>query len=87
MVALTVTAPVSTTITNVTFTINGVSHRELSYLSIQPVVLGMRIADLIINNIPASLNGLSVGCTAELSTDVIVSCVPIIILQIQGMPF
>ena len=85
--ALTATAPVSTTVTNITFTINGVPHRELSDLSIQPVVLGMRNADLIINNIPVSLNGYSVGCTAELSTGVIVSCVPNITLQVQGISF
>ena len=87
MAALSVLAPVSTTVTNITFTINGVPYRELSGLSIQPVVLGMRSADLIINNTPASLNGNSVGCTAELSTGAIVSCVPVIVLQVQGMIF
>ena len=87
MAALSVLAPVSTTVTNITFTINGVSHRELSGLSIQPVVLGMRNADLIINNIPASFNKNSMGCTAELSTGTIVSCTPIITLQVQGISF
>ena len=85
--ALSALAPVSTTVTNITFTINGVSHREFSGLSIQPVVLGMRSVDLIVNNIPASLNGNSVGCTAELSTGAIVSCAPIITLQVQGNSF
>ena len=85
MAAIIAIAPISTTITNITFAINGVPHRELSDLLIQPVLLGTRSADLILFNIPASLNGSTVGCTAQMSTDAIVSCAPIITLKVQGM--
>ena len=85
MAALIAVAPISTTFTNITFTINGVPHRELFDLLIQFVMLGTRSADLIIYNIPASLNGSTVGCTAQMSTGAIVSCAPIITLKVQGM--
>ena len=82
---ITVGSPISTTIRNITFTFNGVPHTAIAGLSFQPIMLDVRFTDLIINNIPASLNGNTVGCIAELSTGATVTCAPIQTLQVQGM--
>ena len=71
------------TITNITFTINGRPTSEITGLNIDPVVPNMAVVNLIIRNIPASLNGNSVSCTAELSTGDMASCTPQT-LQVQG---
>ena len=74
---------IPTTITNITFTINGRPTSEITDLNIDPVVPNMAYVDLIIRNIPASLNGNGVSCTAELSTGDMASCTPQT-LQVQG---
>ena len=73
-----------TTITNVTFKINGRPISEITGLNIDPVVLNMAVVNLIIRNIPASLNDNIVNCTAELSTGDMAFCMPPRTLQVQG---
>ena len=72
-----------TTITNITFTINGMPTSEITGLTTDPVVVNMVVVNLVIRNIPASLNGNSLSCTAEVSTGDMASCTPRT-LQVQG---
>ena len=74
---------ITTTITSITFTINGRPISEITGLTTDPVVVNMNVVNLIIRNIPASLNGKIVSCTAELSTGDMASCAPRT-LQVQG---
>ena len=83
--AFTVTAPVGATVTNITFTFDGTPHNELSGVPFQPITFGTRTVDLVISNTPVSLDGVTVGCTAEVSTGEMLPCAPNVPLQVQGM--
>ncbi len=75
---------IRTTITNITWTIDGVPVSELTNLTIDPIVLNARLVNLIIINASADLNGRMVSCTATISDGTMATCSPPLPIQVQG---
>ena len=86
-IVVTATAPLImatfTMFINITFTVDGTPLSEISGLTVESSTLGMRIIDLFVRNTPASLHGKALSCTAELSTNDVVSCTSVP-LEVQG---
>ena len=66
------------------FTINGRPTSELTGLDIDPVDTNAIVVFFVINNIPASLNNNTIGCTAELDSGDVAVCSPQRTIQVQG---
>ncbi len=76
MTGFSASSPILTTVTNITWTIDGVPVSEFTDLTIDPVVLNVRLVDLIIRNVSANLNGRLVSCTATVSDGTMATCSP-----------
>ncbi len=73
-----------TTITHITWTIDGVPVNELTDLNIDPIMLNEQLVNLIIRNASADLNGGVVSCTATISDGTMATCSPPLPIRVQG---